>query len=90
MTQVHFSMSIRLHVYIIKTLELSEVVALLRRDSRSSRVTGVDISVRTSVALTAAFWNESEIVVGWIPVKRSTNCKGCHTPYTNIRTDRLR
>lgn len=42
-------------------------MALLRRASLSSRVTGIAISLRTSVALAAAFWNESEIVVGWIP-----------------------
>ena len=51
----------------VGTFEQSEVVALLSRDSLSDRVTGVDMSARTSIARAAAAWNESEIVVGWIP-----------------------
>ena len=68
-----------IHLKVLKwsnvTLELSEVVALFRRDSLSSRVTGVDISVSTSVALVAAFWNESEIVVGWIPIGKKAEVR---------------
>lgn len=45
-------------------MELREVVALLSSDSRSARVTGTAISVNTSTALSAAFWKDSEIVVG--------------------------
>ena len=52
----------------VHTFEQSEVVALLSRDSLSDRVTGVDMSARTSIARAAAAWNESEIVVGWIPI----------------------
>lgn len=46
---------------------MREVVALLSSEFRSARVTGVAISVRTSTALLAAFWKDSEMVVGWIP-----------------------
>lgn len=46
------------------TLEQSEVVALLSRDSRSDRAKGVDISVRMFKALSEAFWKDSEMVVG--------------------------
>ena len=43
------------------------MVALLSSDSLSDRETGVDMSVNTSTAFFAAIWNESEMVVGWIP-----------------------
>ena len=45
------------------------MVALLSSDSLSDRETGVDMSVNTSTATAffAAIWNESEMVVGWIP-----------------------
>ena len=52
------------------TLELRDVVALLSSDSRSARVTGVAMSVNTSTALSAAFWKDSEMVVGWIPGRK--------------------
>ena len=51
----------------VSTLELRAVVALLSRDSLSERVTGEDIPASTSMAFTAALWNESEMVVGWMP-----------------------
>ena len=50
------------------TFEQREVVALLRSDSRSDKVTGVDMSVSTLMARAVAAWKDSEIVVGWIPV----------------------
>jgi len=52
--------------YII-TLELREVVALLSSESLSLSCSGVDISSRISVAFDAARWNDSEMIVGWIP-----------------------
>lgn len=48
----------------ILTLELRDVIALLRRDSLSLRATGVDIVVSISTALAAAFSNDSDTVVG--------------------------
>ena len=51
------------------TLELNDVIALFNRDSLSLRATGVDIAVNISRALAAAFSKDSEMVVGWIPVK---------------------
>lgn len=53
-----------------QTLELREVVALLRRLSRSLRERGEDMAVRTSTARSVASWMDSEIVVGWIPTHR--------------------
>ena len=49
------------------TFELREVVAAWRRLARSSRLTGVDISVRYSTDFAAAFENDSAMIVGWIP-----------------------
>lgn len=51
-------------------MELREVVALLRRLSRSLRERGEDMAVRTSTARSVASWMDSEIVVGWIPTHR--------------------
>ena len=51
----------------VLTLELSDVTALFSRDSRSFRVTGVDISVSISTAFADAFWKASEMVVGCMP-----------------------
>ena len=52
------------------TLEQSEVVALLSSDSLSESFTGVDMSVKTFMALSTAFWKDSDMVVGWIPAAR--------------------
>ena len=52
---------------VLVTLELSDVVALLRRESRSLSCSGVDISSRISTAFDATRWNDSEMIVGWIP-----------------------
>ena len=49
------------------TFEFKEVVAARRREVLSSRLIGVEISVRYSTALIAAFWNDSAMMVGWIP-----------------------
>ena len=49
-------------------MELREVIALFSSDSRSLRATGVAMFVSISTALAAAFSNDSDIVVGWIPV----------------------
>lgn len=46
------------------TFELSDVIALFRRDSLSLRATGVAIVVSISTALAAAFSNDSDMVVG--------------------------
>ena len=46
------------------TLELSDVVALFNNDSLSDNSTRVDIPFNTSTALSQAFWNDSDIVVG--------------------------
>lgn len=54
-----------LHVYSTSvTFELSEVVALLRRDSRSLRDSGDDMALNTSMARSVASRIESEMVVG--------------------------
>jgi len=60
----------RQHQLLLLTFELSDVVALCSRDSRSVSWTPVDISSSISADLAAAFWNESEIVVGWMPTNR--------------------
>lgn len=52
------------------TLEHREVVALLSRVSRSLSSTGWLMEVRTATPLSTAFWNDSEMVVGWMPGKR--------------------
>ncbi len=52
---------------VLVTLELSDVVALLSRESRSLSCSGVDISSRISTAFDATRWNDSEMIVGWIP-----------------------
>ena len=49
------------------TFELRDVVALLSRESLSLSCNGVDISSRISTAFDAARWNDSEMIVGWIP-----------------------
>lgn len=49
------------------TFEDKEVVALFNSSSLSDKSTGVDICVNISAAFKAAFWNDSDIVVGWIP-----------------------
>ena len=49
------------------TFELSEVIALLSRDSLSLRETAVAMEVSTSIARSVASWKESEMVVGCIP-----------------------
>jgi len=47
------------------------VLALFNKDSLSLRSTLIDISVKNSIALEAALWKESAIVVGWIPLAKS-------------------
>lgn len=46
------------------TFELSDVEALLSNDSLSDSLTGVAILFRISIALSDAFWNASDILVG--------------------------
>ena len=41
--------------------------ALCKRDCRSAKSTGVDISIKMSQHLRAASWKASEMVVGWRP-----------------------
>ena len=53
------------------TLELSEVAALCNSDCLSVSFTGILILVRISLDLAAAFWNDSEMMVGWMPLARS-------------------
>ena len=65
------------------TFELRLVPAARSRLSRSFRSTGVLISSRYSTALTAAFWKDCAIVVGWIP--RDLFSAGCYM--LCIRTD---
>ena len=70
----------------IFTLELRDVIALFSRDSLSLRATGVAIVVSISTALAAAFSNDSDMVVGWIPVEdkdSKDNNKSLHL-YTKI------
>lgn len=56
--------------YCDTTLEHREVVALLSRVSRSLSSTGWLMEVRISTPLSTAFWNDSEMVVGWMPGER--------------------
>lgn len=49
------------------TLEFKEVEALFSSDSLSDKSRGVTMLSRISTDLTAALWNDSEMVVGWIP-----------------------
>lgn len=53
--------------YCDTTLEHSDVVALLSSVSRSLSCTGWLMPVSTSTPLSTAFWNDSEMMVGWIP-----------------------
>lgn len=70
------------------TLELSDVVALFNNDSLSLNWTGTDIPSKIEHDFTAALWNASEMVVGWIPTQpnhmTSNNCmnyiKYCKSP----------
>lgn len=55
--------------YCDTTLEHREVVALFRSVSRSLSSTGRLMAVSTSTPLSTAFWNDSEMMVGWIPVQ---------------------
>lgn len=56
--------------YCDTTLEQSDVVALLSSVSRSLSCTGVLMAVSTSTALSAAFWKDSEMMVGWMPEQK--------------------
>lgn len=51
----------------LSTFEFSDVEALLIKLSLSVSWRGTDMFTRISIALRAAFWNPSEIIVGWIP-----------------------
>lgn len=53
--------------YCDTTLEHSDVVALLSSVSRSLSCTGRLMPVSTSTPFSTAFWNDSEMMVGWIP-----------------------
>lgn len=48
-------------------MEFNEVDAARRSDSRSDKSIAVAISVKNSTDFCAARWNDSAIVVGWIP-----------------------
>lgn len=54
-----------------RTFELREVVALFSSDSLSESSKGVDMPCRISTHFAAAFWKDSDIVVGWMPFDRS-------------------
>ena len=47
--------------------EFREVLAARNRDSRSDKSSLVDMAVRYSTDFVAARWNDSAMVVGWIP-----------------------
>lgn len=51
----------------VHTLELRDVLAARRRLGLSFKSTGVEMSVRYSVAFTEALRNDSATRVGWIP-----------------------
>ena len=53
-------------MYLI-TFEFNEVLAALNKEFLSDKFMDIDISVRNSVALLAARWKDSAIVVGCIP-----------------------
>jgi hypothetical protein len=59
------------------TLEFRDVAALLSNESRSLSSILVDIPVRISVALAAARWKDSAMVVGWIPFLPQDFLKRC-------------
>ena len=50
------------------TLEFNEVEALCNKDCLSVNLTGILIFCKISFDLVAAFWNDSEITVGCIPL----------------------
>ena len=53
------------------TFEFNEVAALFNKVSLSLSSTGRDMSVKISMPFSKAFWNDSEMMVGWIPFWRS-------------------
>ena len=53
------------------TLEFKLVLADCKSFSRSDKSTGIAMLVRISTDFLAAFWNASEIEVGWIPFFKS-------------------
>ena len=56
---------------LLMTFELREVDAALISCSRSSRLTGTDMPIRTSSAFFVASRNDSEMTVGWMPWRSS-------------------
>ncbi len=62
------AMGARTDEYCETILELRLVLAARRSDSRSLSSTGVEMSVRNSTALVAAFWKDSAMMVGWMPL----------------------
>lgn len=58
--------------YCDTTLEQRDVVALLSNVSRSSSCTGWLMPVSTSTPLSTAFWKDSEMMVGWMPARHSS------------------
>mmetsp|Transcript_11208 Transcript_11208/g.18960 ORF Transcript_11208/g.18960 Transcript_11208/m.18960 type:complete len:223 (-) Transcript_11208:49-717(-) len=70
------AMGDRICVYWATTLEPREVEALLNKDSRSLRLTGMAIASRISLPLMAAFWKDSATTVGLMPFLN----RGPHAP----------
>lgn len=60
------------------TFEFSAVVALFSKVSLSLSSTGCAMLVRTSIPLSRAFWNDSEMMVGWIPVGNTKRLLDTH------------
>lgn len=55
----------------LHTLELRDVLALLRREAWSDRSTGIAMDSRTSTALAEKWRRESEMAAGWKPFVNS-------------------
>ena len=64
----------------LTTLLLRDVFEAFSRLSLSVKSTGVDIAVKISTDLAAAFWKLSEMEVGWIPFFRSLSAASSRLP----------
>lgn len=51
-------------------LEFNDVDALFNNDSLSDNFTGVAMPCNICIAFSEAFWNASDILVGWIPTSK--------------------
>uniref|UniRef100_A0A147BV85 Putative secreted protein n=1 Tax=Ixodes ricinus TaxID=34613 RepID=A0A147BV85_IXORI len=62
------------------TLDDRAVVALFSRESRSERSRGCAMDSNTSTAIEAARWNDSEMIVGWMPLRSNLAAASSRLP----------